>query len=161
MLSYVSILHYIKTIVNYFFVKKFSKPTKVIIYRARAYFKIRIYAEKNFMAKPTKTVLLRQVEGWNSRLPIRGVARLFEEQKLLSLSFLNLEKCEKGKYYLFFGEQVFGIGDLTGQDFRLADIPTLENPGRTVPGSLRPYPGGRCHRWSAPALSHPAGRQNG
>ena len=80
------------------------------------------------MAKPTKTVLLRQVEGWNSHLPIRGVARLFEEQKLLSLSFLNLEKCEKGKYYLFFGEQVFGIGDLTGQGFRLADIPTLENP---------------------------------
>ena len=79
------------------------------------------------MAKPTKTALLRQVEGWNSRLPIRGVARLFEEKNLLSLSFLNLEKGAKGKYYLFFGENVFEIENFLGQDFYLANIPTLES----------------------------------
>ncbi len=69
------------------------------------------------MIKSKKTALLRQVKGWESFLPIRGVVRFCEEENYLTLSLLNLEKKEEGDYYLLLEGQLFRLENLTGQDF--------------------------------------------
>ena len=71
------------------------------------------------MAKPTKTALLRQVESFKSSLPLRGVARLYGENNLLSIAFLNLEKSQRGQYYLFFGDKACEVESLDEQSFYL------------------------------------------
>lgn len=69
------------------------------------------------MSGVKKTALLKQVDGWESSLPIRGVLRISPLEKALSLSVLNLEKRLNGEYYLIFGESLFKIDSLSGQDF--------------------------------------------
>ena len=74
------------------------------------------------MINSRKTALLKQVEGWNSSLPVRGVVRLNEE-KGLSLSFLNLENKQNGSYYLVIGDGLFEITSLDGQEIEsLKDV---------------------------------------
>ncbi|MBR2384860.1 MAG: hypothetical protein IKA99_04525 [Clostridia bacterium] len=68
------------------------------------------------MLETKKTALLKQVDGWQSFLPIRGVARISESKDVLTVSFLNLEK-RSGDYYLFFYERFYKIDNLGGQSF--------------------------------------------
>lgn len=73
------------------------------------------------MIKARKTALLNQYGGWKSSLPLRGVVRLDEDKNTLSLSLLNLEGSRYGDFYLSFGDNLFKIDDLSGQDFYLRE----------------------------------------
>ena len=64
-----------------------------------------------------KTALLKQVDGWESALPIRGVARFDEAQGRLGIALVNLEKRQGGEYFLVFGSAILKIDNLSGQEF--------------------------------------------
>lgn len=70
-----------------------------------------------------KTALLKQCEGWQSFLPIRGVARYNADKNSLQLSILNLESKENGEFYLLFGDNLLRLESLTGQEFFNLQIP--------------------------------------